>query len=83
MNCYLARVCQPTYLYGVHVVRNDHQSSLLLLNKTGDVVDPVLEGDGLLPRSALCSLTLLLGSAAKTLLLHSLGLWAVLMEQLE
>lgn len=45
----LAQSGQPHHqLDGVHVVGDHHQLSLLVLNQGGDVVDAVLDDDGLL-----------------------------------
>lgn len=71
------------HLDGVHIVSNDHQLCLLLLHQRGDVVDPVLDGDGLLPRSHVSPLALLHCHCSQSLSLLYLGLRPVLVQQLE
>jgi len=68
----------------VNVVGNEDERSLLVLNQGDDVVEAVLDGVWLL-----AGILLLLaladrgGLLVQTLLLLSLGLWAVLVEELE
>jgi hypothetical protein len=67
----------------VDVVGNDHEGSLLLLNKGGNVVDATLNKERTLALGG-SSLSLLgLGSSLKTVLLLLLGLRAVFGENFE
>lgn len=68
-------------LNGVNVVSDDDELGLLLLNKTGDVVETELDEEGLLGVSG--SLSAGLGLGKKTLLLGGLGLRRVLLEKSE
>lgn len=64
----------------VDVVGDDHQTSLLSLNQLGDVVQTIMQNcDFLLV--LLLVLGLSLGSLQETLLLFSLGLRGVLLEE--
>lgn len=71
-------------LNGVNVVGDQDERSLLVLNETNDVVETVLDGIRLL---ANILLLLALGDSCglpeETLLLLSLGLRAVLVQELE
>ncbi len=63
---------------------DDDEEGLLVLNEGGDVVDSVLDVEGL--GSLVLGIrggSLLLGLSAKTLALGNMGLGAVLVEQLE
>jgi hypothetical protein len=68
----------------VDIVWNEDQRSLLVLDETDNVVETVLDGVWLLG-DILLLLTLLDGGSLlqETLLLLGLGLWAVLVEELE
>lgn len=68
----------------VNIVGDEDQRGLLVLNQTNNVVEPILDGIWLLAH-----ILLLLtafdssGLLVETLLLFSLGLWSVLVEELE
>ncbi len=68
---------------GVNVVGNEDELSLLGLNEGSDVVDTVLDNNGLLASGGLARLGGSFGSGRKTGLLFGLGLRAVLGEKLE
>jgi hypothetical protein len=75
---------EDNQLNGVNIVGDKNQRCLLVLNESDDVVEAVLGGVGLLA-GVLLLLALrdgggLLGQA---LLLLGLGLWSVLVEELE
>ena len=63
---------------------NDHQLSLLLLHKIGDMVDSILQYDGLLSWCyILASLALLLSHHLQAFLLLTFCLRSILVQQLE
>lgn len=69
---------------GVHVVGNQDKRSFLVLNQAHNVIQPILDHVGLLA-DILLFLSLRDSSRllVQALLLLSLGLWSVLVEELE
>lgn len=70
-------------LNGINIVGDDNQLGLLGFYESGDVVDTVLDHDGLLALIDLGTTGSLLGELSETDLLVSSGFRAVLVEQLE
>jgi len=71
-------------LDGVHIVRDEHESGLLGLDQSNDMVQAILDGEGLLADILLLlALSDSSGLLTQTLLLLGLGLRAVLVEELE
>jgi len=70
-------------LDGVNIVRNDDEGSLLRLDEGNNVVQAVLDEQGLLGVLDLLALSSLGSSSGETGLLLLLGLGAVLVEELE
>lgn len=70
-------------LNGVNIIGNDDEGSLLGLDESGDVVDTVLDDEGLLGLGLGTLLDLSGGSSGQTLLLLDAGLGAVLVDELE
>lgn len=72
-----------TNLNGVDIVGDDHEFSLLFLNKGGDCVDTMADNGTLLGGSVLLAGSAILGPLAKPCLLGLLGLRPVLVHKLE
>ena len=70
-------------LNGVNIISNDDQLGLLGLNQSGNVVDTVLDDNGLVSLGNFLLLRLGKSSGTETLTLLSLGLGSVLVHQLE
>ena len=71
------------YLNGVHIVGNDHELGLLLLDESGDSVDSVSHDGSPLARSVLLTLGTGGGALPQALLLGLLSLGPVLVHELE
>ena len=71
------------YLNGVHVIGDDHELGLLLLDEGGDGVDSVSHDGSPLAGSVLLALGAGGGALPQPLLLGLLGLGPVLVHQLE
>lgn len=71
------------YLNWVHIVGNDHELGLLLLDESGDSVDSVSHDGSPLARSVLLALGAGGGALPQALLLGLLGLGPVLVHELE
>lgn len=72
------------YLNRINVMCYNDQLSLLLLDKSGDVVDPVLEYDGFLRSSCVFrAFDLLLCCSLEALFLFCLAFRAVFVQQFE
>jgi hypothetical protein len=70
-------------LNGVNIISNDDQLSLLGFNQSSDVVDTVLDDNGLVSLGNFLLLGLGKSSSTETLTLLGLGLGSVLVHQLE
>mmetsp|Transcript_33921 Transcript_33921/g.76172 ORF Transcript_33921/g.76172 Transcript_33921/m.76172 type:complete len:286 (-) Transcript_33921:8-865(-) len=74
---------QPAHqLDGIHIMGDHNQLGPLLLNQSRDVIEAVLQHRGLL-RLDLLAVLLLLCHLHEPSLLHLLGLWGVLLAQLQ
>ena len=67
----------------IDIVGNQNKGGLLLLNQSGDMLDTILDHVGLLGGFDLLALSSGLSGGQKTVLLLSLGLRSVLLQQLE
>ena len=76
-------MCVNKYLNGVHIVGDDDELSLLLLDQGGDSVHSVSESERALRRRVLLAGGASLGPGLETGLAVLLGLRSVLVQQTE